>query len=826
MAIMKAPSPPSSPPPPHGSDGGGSIRRSPAPAPAPPAPLSLPSDPQKKPSLEWVPLQKHPVFASRSPISSDSGELRRGSAASGGGSSAAWDAALSRLYVWDSVSRCVHRLALRLRDLDADSASSTDFSVVVEAAIPSEKLIPDTQIPSIVSHISLNADGSSLILAGSDFLRVIYIYERISVNGNTVTCRMVSVASQILTGENSGLQALQISWHPFSNSHLGVLTSDSVFRLFDLSSDLERPEQEYYLQPIKPGSCHNAVSICPVAFSYGGHHLWDRFSVFILFSDGSIYVLCPVVPFGRRYIQEIYEDVIAFGLTSSNPKIVSNSRLAISWLEATFPDVADQSTEVGSVSLARAHAYAPGPLCKVSHGEENNNIEGKAVGFLYNSVGKDSIIVTAWSSGQLQIDAFADEIQPHWNTSFPPRLDIDRHGDLRGFAMICESNFQDNSASKLQNQLEMGSNSSNNVDSVWLGPSPPLLRLALVDLALPNANPSCMLSLFPDPLVGERFYCVHGGGIDMVSLHFLPFSDAGTNPKPPSVHPILATGNEESCSPFLSGFVTIADAYGHLQIVGITLSYECIVVEMKGWKEPMPINYEFDSKSANDEEAATIPEFISKELLAGPKTIILPASASLRSLTADSIEGRSTLHHYIKLFHENYVEYAHKVYIELKEHADYLKTVIDDQQKRLHAVKQSLARYETKEQGINDRIDRAFKVYELLEMRLESFKTLPARNKKPLSRAEREFKAQLDRFGNIELDALHSAIEALNARMKRYSQPSLVGRSPQQTSLRGRNYISDNQMSLLKSSLEKLSIINEQNTQKLKLIENELKSQE
>lgn len=41
---------------------------------------------------------------------------------------------------------------------------------------------------------------------------------------------MVSVASQILTGENSGLQALQISWHPFSNSHLGVLTSDSVFR--------------------------------------------------------------------------------------------------------------------------------------------------------------------------------------------------------------------------------------------------------------------------------------------------------------------------------------------------------------------------------------------------------------------------------------------------------------------------------------------------------------------------------------------------------------------------------------------------------------------
>jgi nuclear pore complex protein Nup88 len=53
----------------------------------------------------------------------------------------------------------------------------------------------------------------------------------------------------------------------------------SLARLFDLSSDVLQPEQEYYLQPVEPGRSRNAASICPVDFSFGGDHLWDRFSV-------------------------------------------------------------------------------------------------------------------------------------------------------------------------------------------------------------------------------------------------------------------------------------------------------------------------------------------------------------------------------------------------------------------------------------------------------------------------------------------------------------------------------------------------------------------
>lgn len=42
--------------------------------------------------------------------------------------------------------------------------------------------------------------------------------------------RTAPVASQILPSDSDGIKVLQASWHPFSNNHFAVLTSDAVFR--------------------------------------------------------------------------------------------------------------------------------------------------------------------------------------------------------------------------------------------------------------------------------------------------------------------------------------------------------------------------------------------------------------------------------------------------------------------------------------------------------------------------------------------------------------------------------------------------------------------
>ncbi|MFQ6647198.1 hypothetical protein Gotur_020121, partial [Gossypium turneri] len=721
----------------------------------------------------------------------------------------------------------------------------------------------DKELNFVVNKISINRNGSALLLAGLDDLCVMYLYGRSSTKENAIVCRTVSIGSQVYSSDGSAIRILQVSWHPYSDTHVGILSSDSVFRLFDLSSGVVQPEQEYYLQPVEPGRSRNAASICPVDFSFGGDHLWDRFSVssflvceifflllhvmvFVLFSDGSVYILCPVVPFGSVYkwesILEIYSDAHTFGLKSAKSAAVNNSNMAISWLEATFPEVAQEATDTENLSTIKAHSHAlfdaslalQGPLRKVCHGGEDEDLavrgaecEGRAVSFLYNLVSKDSILVTAWSGGQLQIDALADEIQPVWITGSAPRLRVDSFDHIRGIAMICESIPAEHSIVKLDQPLD---------NTVWLGHPPPLLRLAIVDLALPRKTEgSSLITMFADPLMPDRIYSLHEGGVDSIVLHFLPFTSQingkDENIKTPSVHPVLSTcqGETSSSSPSpLSGFASLSDSFGYSWVVVVTSTQECVVLEMKTWNLLLPIQIDkekpIDMEQQKEKDTLDI---ISKELLSGPKSVLAPqASPNLRSISADSIEGRSALHQYFKLFHENYVEYAHKVYFELKHHGPQLKRIIDNQHARLDEAQQKISRVEAKQPMLDERIDRVVQRHNSLEQRLQRLRRLPGAHKKPLSRAEREFKSELDQFTGVELDALRSSIDTLGARLKRYTKSSKDNLTTQRRKIPGRNHVQDAQISQLKSSLEKLSLLNSESTKKVELVESAIKTVE
>lgn len=67
--------------------------------------------------------------------------------------------------------------------------------------------------------------------------------------------------------------------------------------------------------------------------------------------------------FGSFYswvsIEEIYKDAHMYGLKSSNSQAVTNSSLAIAWLEATFPELVSQAKEGGSLLALKARPYVP-----------------------------------------------------------------------------------------------------------------------------------------------------------------------------------------------------------------------------------------------------------------------------------------------------------------------------------------------------------------------------------------------------------------------------------------------------------------------------------
>lgn len=138
-----------------------------------------PTSKPKTLDLQWVPLQNHPVFNSR----------RGGSSyATCGGNLAAWDAAASRLFSWDPHSRHLHRLSLRFSSDDGDSGEAKDDAIL--AAVPSEVLTPDIPIKSPVDRILLNADGSSLLLAGPNCVYFVNLYEKASSsNGGGISYR-------------------------------------------------------------------------------------------------------------------------------------------------------------------------------------------------------------------------------------------------------------------------------------------------------------------------------------------------------------------------------------------------------------------------------------------------------------------------------------------------------------------------------------------------------------------------------------------------------------------------------------------------------------
>ncbi|CAA6669467.1 unnamed protein product [Spirodela intermedia] len=770
-------------------------------------------------AVEWLPLQRHPVFDRNRETGAALKVDATVSEITSGYNLAAWDSSCSRLYLWDPEGVCLHRISVRFRSpggpASAEAASPSEFQtnivlmriLVISSVIIFSMILPSIQISLLVHHISLNREGSSVLISGYGGVYVMYIHDRISSIGNTTVCRTVFVGSQAYLVENCTLRVLQVSWHPCSVTHLGVLSSDSLSklyiltmlcRIYDLSSDIERQEQEYFLQPVEVGRCKNAASVCPVSFSLEESTcgidllLPSIFQVFILFSDGSVYILCPVAPFGSvfslPFIKEIYEDALEFGQKSSNSKAVSNCRLALAWLEATFPELIDHTKERLNLPVLRAHSYAPvdaslslqGPLRRVYHSKEFEDsetwvadCEGRAVTILYSSIGKDSILVIAWSSGQLQVDALADEVQPLWNMDSSPHLRVNSRGHIAQMGMICEPNSQE----PHNIRFLQGNMSSNAADPVWSGNPPPYLGWLLWTWHYQR-----------QPYITQcRFFRIRwsprGSTVCMC----------------PSVCPILSTCHGEASSPLLYGFVCIADSFGDSQVVVVTSVYECILLEMRGWKDMLPHFLDESVRPSIGPEDVAV--------------IIIPDSTSLRSLSPESIEGRSTLHHYIKLFHENFVEYAHKVYVELKQHGDHLKAILGEQHARLQVVGESLSRLEDKQPRLTSRINRATEVYRIQERRLQSFKNLPGADRKPLSKAEREFKTQLEIQGRGTLcpGFVHRSPER---EVRRCLHPSPGG--PIQRLSQGRR----------NQALDSQRISQLKNVNKIKLIEQVLHSEE
>ncbi|KIZ00116.1 hypothetical protein MNEG_7846 [Monoraphidium neglectum] len=152
-----------------------------------------------------------------------------------------------------------------------------------------------------------------------------------------------------------GLRLLQAAWHPASPGHFACLASDGTWRLYN-AADPSEPEQSFALRlpggagagPLGLGG-GGAAAARPAAFAWGppgGGASWGQLAVLILATDGGVYSLCPVAPFGLRVAAGALRRLLASCGGGAEAGGGGGSSTARAWLQAAFPGVVHPAGEV------------------------------------------------------------------------------------------------------------------------------------------------------------------------------------------------------------------------------------------------------------------------------------------------------------------------------------------------------------------------------------------------------------------------------------------------------------------------------------------------
>ena len=237
-----------------------------------------------------------------------------------------------------------------------------------------------------------------------------------------------SPLASALFSSRPGLRVLQLAWHPLSPAHAVLLTSDSCLRLFHASAaDAPAPEQEFELAAALrasggggsgPGAASpsrgkaslplglRALSLSADAsssspsptpsfaaarrasgFAFGPDWSpWERFTVYVQASDGAVFSLCPVAPFGaplegsaaRALASSVSADAAGGGGSSS-----SGSSEARAWVQRALPSSPSPSSSILRIRPHALDEHSPalaGPLPLIVPGSGSGSGRGKSGG--------------------------------------------------------------------------------------------------------------------------------------------------------------------------------------------------------------------------------------------------------------------------------------------------------------------------------------------------------------------------------------------------------------------------------------------------------------
>lgn len=248
--------------------------------------------------------------------------------------------------------------------------------------------------------------------------------------------RSVRNVSSALFATRPALTVLHAAWAPHAPGFLLVLLSDTTLRLFDVISktagDVERLRMRIF-----------AKAGAPVSLAFGRGHAWASLSIYVLMTDGSIFVVAPIAPIGTRLPRSVWTEMhtIAMQRAIQAKNLASSSWAARqSEMELRFLTHVFEQSSMSDMVAVREFKPAPllfqGPLF-IEHDDvftsdvdssDKNGGRSRFTSLNLLNVGIDvpPILLRGTMDGHVSVLVSMESVEPQWFLSSDPTMSSSR----------------------------------------------------------------------------------------------------------------------------------------------------------------------------------------------------------------------------------------------------------------------------------------------------------------------------------------------------------------------------------------------------------------
>ena len=97
---------------------------------------------------------------------------------------------------------------------------------------------------------------------------------------------------------SAACRVLHAAFHPLSDNHVVVLSSDHRLRMFNLATIREGDPLVAHEPEVEVALPHTGMAGQPRTFCFGARQGFEQFALFLATTRGTLYVVCPFVPAG------------------------------------------------------------------------------------------------------------------------------------------------------------------------------------------------------------------------------------------------------------------------------------------------------------------------------------------------------------------------------------------------------------------------------------------------------------------------------------------------------------------------------------------------